>query len=107
MIGAIIQLAIGILVIVSMWKIFEKFGEPGWASIIPIYNLYILLKIVGWEPIKILFFLIPIYNIYLAYLMYKDLAAKFGKDTPAFAIGLLLLPFVFLPMLAFNEEVVA
>lgn len=107
MIGSIIQLAIGILVIVSLWKIFEKFGEPGWASIIPIYNLYILLKIVGWEPIKILFFLIPIYNIYLSYLLYKELAAKFGKGTPAFAIGLLLLPFVFLPMLAFNEDVVA
>lgn len=66
-----------------------------------------MMRIVGWEPIKILFFLIPIYNIYLAYLLYKDLAAKFGKDTPAFAIGILLLPFVFLPMLAFKEEVVA
>lgn len=107
MIGSIIQLLLGVLVIVSLWKIFEKFGEPGWAAIVPIYNLYILLRIIGWEPIKILFFLIPIYNIYLAFLCYKELAAKFGKGTTAYAIGILLLPFIFLPMLAFQEDVIA
>lgn len=107
MIGSIIQLALVVLVIVSLWKIFEKCGEAGWASIIPIYNLYIMMRIAGWEPIKILLFVIPFYNIYLGYLLYKDLATKFGKGTPAFAVGMLLLPFVFLPMLAFKEEVVA
>lgn len=40
-----------ILLIIAGWKIFKKAGEPGWKSIIPIYNFYMLYKIVdmqGW-----------------------------------------------------------
>lgn len=107
MIASVIQLALCILLIVSLWKIFEKCGEPGWAAIIPIYNLYIMLRIVGWDPIKLLFFLIPFVNIYFAFLLYKELAAKFGKNDIVFVIGMLLLPFIFFPILAFKEEVVA
>lgn len=103
MIGSIVQLALSILTIVSLWKIFETFGQKGWASIIPFYNLIVMLRIVNWEPVKFWFFLIPIYNIYLAFLLYKDLAGKYGKGDNAYAVGLLLLPFIFLPLLAFNE----
>ncbi|MEA2043640.1 MAG: DUF5684 domain-containing protein, partial [Bacteroidota bacterium] len=46
-VGVIIYLAIIVLMIASLWKIFEKAGKPGWASIIPIYNLIVLLEIVG------------------------------------------------------------
>lgn len=104
MFASLIQLACIVLIVVSLWKIFEKFGEKGWAAVIPFYNLYVLIRIVGWKPVKFWFFFIPIYNIYLAYLLYKDLAAKFDCGTPAYAIGLLLLPFVFLPLLAFRSE---
>jgi len=106
MIVLLIQLAMSVASIAGLWKIFEKFGEPGWAAIIPIYNIYIMFKIIGWEPIKILFLLIPLFNIYIMFMAYKELAAKFGKDS-VYAIGMLLLPFVFLPLLGFNEEVVA
>lgn len=104
---SIIQLVLLIIVYASLWKIFEMFGEKGWAAIIPFYNLIVLLRIVKWEPYKFWLFFIPIYNIYLAYLLYKDLAAKFGQGTPGFAIGLLLLSFVFLPILAFKSKPVA
>lgn len=103
--GAIIQLVLMVLTIASMWKINEMFGEKGWAAIVPIYNVIVLLRIVGWEPVKIWFFFIPIYNIYLSYMLYKDLAAKFGRGTSGFAVGMLLLPFVFFPLLAFKSEV--
>jgi len=43
----IVGLLIALLLIVAMWKVFTKAGQPGWASIIPIYNLYIWCKIVG------------------------------------------------------------
>lgn len=107
MIGSIIQLALSILMIVSMWKIFETFGQKGWACIIPFYNIIVMLRIVKWEPVKFWFFLIPIYNIYLSFLLYKDIAAKYGKGDNAYAIGLLLLPFIFFPLLAFKETPVA
>ena len=45
----IIWLAIVVFIIAAMWRVFEKAGQPGWAAIIPIYNLYIMLKI-GRKP---------------------------------------------------------
>lgn len=45
----IIAIVIGVLSIVACWKLFEKAGEPGWKSIIPLYNSYILYKIC-WKP---------------------------------------------------------
>ena len=42
----IIALGLSILMIISMWKIYVKAGKPGWGSIIPIYNLILLLEIV-------------------------------------------------------------
>lgn len=52
MIGSIIQLALSILMIVSMWKIFETFGQKGWACIIPFYNIIVMLRIAKWEPLE-------------------------------------------------------
>lgn len=105
--GSLIQFLVCIIPLVSLWKIFEMFGEKGWAAIVPFYNLIVLLRIVNWEAYKFWLFFIPFYNIYLAYQLYKDLAAKFGQGTPGFAVGILLLPFIFLPILAFKSKPVA
>lgn len=104
--GSIIYLAVMVLLLVSMWKIFEKLGEDGWKSLIPIYNIIVLAKALKWDTMKIVLLFIPIVNIVYSFFLMKDLATKFGKDT-GYAVGLFLLSFVFLPMLAFKEEVVA
>ena len=99
---AVIYFAILILLIVSVWKVFTKAGQPGWAAIIPIYNMVVLLKIVGKPVWWIIGFLIPIVNIVVAILVAVALAKAFGKGT-GFAIGLVLLGFVFFPILAFSD----
>ena len=43
----VVYFAILILMIVSLWKVFTKAGQPGWACIVPIYNVIVLLKIAG------------------------------------------------------------
>ena len=43
----ILYLALIVFLIVTMWKIFTKAGKPGWASIIPIYNVFVMLDIAG------------------------------------------------------------
>ena len=97
-----LSLAVSILVILAMWKIFVKAGEPGWAAIIPFYNLYILFKIVYGNGWKFLLLLIPIANIVFLILVYGKLAKVFGKGN-GFAVGLVLLPVVFLPILGFGD----
>lgn len=44
---------ITVLAIIGMWKLFEKANEPGWAAIIPIYNMWIMAKIAGINPVMI------------------------------------------------------
>jgi len=91
-----------VLVVAGMWRMFEKAGQPGWVCLIPIVNLYFLLKVAqrpGW--LLILAF-IPILNLVLAILIASDLASVFGKGG-LFAVGLLLLPVIFYPILGFGD----
>ncbi len=98
----LIWLAVVVLMIVGMWKVFTKAGQPGWAAIIPIYNLVVLLKIVGKPIWWIIGFLIPVVNFVVMILVAVALAKAFGKGT-GFAIGLIFLGFVFIPILAFSD----
>ena len=97
---AIIYLAFIVFVIASEWKTFEKAGEPGWACIIPFYNIYIMAKIGGVKNWWLIF--IPIANIYIIFVILIALAKSFGKDT-GFGLGLLFLGFIFFPILGFGD----
>ena len=98
----IFYLAFTILILAALWKIFTKAGQPGWACIIPIYNLYVWCKIVGRPWWWILLMLIPFVNFIIAIILLIDLAKSFGKGV-GFGIGLLLLPFIFFPILGFGS----
>ena len=91
-----------LLMVASMWKVFVKAGKPGWASLIPIYNIIVMLEIIGKPIWWIVGFFIPFVNFIAAFLVLIPLAEKFGKGT-GFGIGLVLVPFVFFPMLAFGD----
>lgn len=98
----LIELAIAVLVIVAMWKIFAKAGKPGWAAIIPIYNLIVILEICGRPIWWILLLLIPCVNIIVSLIVLIDLAKSFGK-AELFGVGLWLLGFIFFPILGFGD----
>lgn len=69
-----------LIVVIGLWKVFTKAGEPGWAAIIPIYNYYIVLKIIGRPWWWLLLMLIPIVNLVVSIIVAIDLAKSFGKD---------------------------
>jgi hypothetical protein len=98
----IFYLAFTILMIAAWWKIFAKAGQPGWACIIPIYNLYVWCKIVGRPWWWILLMLIPFVNFIILIILIIDLAKSFGKGV-GFGIGLLLLAVIFFPILGFGS----
>lgn len=93
-----------VVMIIGTWKIYMKAGQPGWASIIPIYNIVILLKIVNKPLIWLLWLCIPFVNIYFGVVMMHRLSVSFGKDT-GFTVGLILIPIVFIPILGFDKSV--
>jgi len=100
--GFLLMMAFLVLLVASMWKVFTKAGQPGWAAIVPIYNIVVLLNIVGRPIWWIVLFCIPLVNLAAAVMIAIDLAKSFGKGV-GFGIGLLLLGFVFYPMLAFGD----
>jgi hypothetical protein len=98
----IAELLIALLVIVAMWKVFTKAGRPGWAAIIPIYNMYVWCKIVGRPGWWVILMLIPLVNIIIGIIVCIDLAKSFGKGA-GFGIGIALLGIIFLPILGFGS----
>ena len=100
--GGIIGLLIAIILIAAMWKVFTKAGHPGWAAIIPIYNLYIMCKIAGRPGWWVLLMLIPFVNFIIAIILCIDIAKNFGKGA-GFGLGLAFLGFIFFPILGFGS----
>jgi hypothetical protein len=95
-------LIVGVISIIGMWKVYEKAGKPGWAAIIPIYNIIVLLEIVGKPTWWIILYLIPCVNIIFAIWTLNLLSKSFGQSE-GFTVGLVLLSFVFYPLLGFGN----
>src|SRR5687767_8317158 len=98
----LVFLAIAVFLIASQWKVFEKAGQPGWACLIPIYNIYILLKIAGKPGWWLVMYLIPVVNLIFAIWTINMISKSFGKDE-GFTVGLTLLGIVFWPILGFGD----
>ena len=101
-VGAIVGLLVAVLLIVALWKIFTKAGQPGWASLIPIYNVYIWCKIVGRPGWWVILMLIPFVNFIIAIILCIDLAKSFGNGV-GFGVGLAFLGIIFFPILGFGS----
>lgn len=102
MVYSVITLAISIVVLVGFWKVFEKAGKPGWGAIVPFYNLYCLFDMsfgTGW---LFLLTFVPCVNVVMIIIMYIKLATAFDKGI-GFGIGILFLPYIFIPMLGFGD----
>lgn len=101
------MLAACIFLLISWWKLFEKAGRLGWTALIPIYNIVVTLEMVGMSPWLVLLVFIPVVGpaalFIVSILMNIKLAKAFGKEE-IFAIGLILLPIVFIPILAFDKS---
>lgn len=91
-----------IVYIAGLWKIFVKAGKPGWAAIVPIYNIIVLLEIVGKPVWWIILYLIPVVNVIFGVWTVNLLSKSFGKSE-GFTIGLLFLGIIFYPMLGFGD----
>lgn len=95
---SLVWLAFLVAFIVGCWKIFEKAGKPGWAAIIPIYNIVVLLEIVNKPLWWLILFIIPLVNLVIGIMVLHRLALSFGKDVVytillIFGIGFILLGF--------------
>lgn len=98
----VVYLAVVVLMLASMWKIFTKAGKPGWAAIVPIYNIIVLLEVVGRPVWWLVLMLIPFVNIVVAVIVTHDLSKAFGKGVGQTLLNIFL-PFIGYPMLAWGN----
>ncbi len=98
----ILYLAVIVAVIAGTWQAFAKAGAPGWAAIIPIYNIYIMTKMGGKPGWWVILMFIPIVNIIMFIILCMPIARNFGKSD-GFGVGLALLSFIFWPILGFGD----
>ena len=120
----IVAIVVYVLLVIALWKIFVKAGEAGWKSLIPIYNVYVLCKIIGirfWIYVILLPIIVgfvaglifgndqktvslisSLYSLFLAIYMSRNLAKAFGKGI-GFTIGLIFLPNIFQLILGFGS----
>lgn len=102
MIFLVVYLGLIVLVIAGFWMTFEKAGKPGWMSIIPILNIFILVEISGKPTWWVILYFIPLINLIAVILVSMDVAKQFGKSE-GFGLGLAFLPFIFYPMIGFGD----
>lgn len=107
----VILLAFAFFAIIVMWKIFEKANQPGWAVLIPFYNLYVYTQIVkrpGWWMLLYFLGAVPVLGsiavLVISILDNIRLSRAFGKSD-GFAVGLIFLSIIFLAILAFGDAV--
>ena len=97
----IVYLAIAVLYIAGMWGVFSKAGKPGWAAIIPFYNVWVLCEVTGHPGWWLILFFIPFVNLVMLLIVLWGLAKAFGHGV-GFFLGLLFLGFIFIPILGFG-----
>ena len=95
--------AVAIFEIASIWRVFTKAGQPGWAAIIPIYNGIVMLQIAGKPIWWILLYLIPLVNIVISVIVTHNLSKNFGHGV-GFTLGLIFLSGIFFPILAWGDS---
>ena len=97
----IIILIIVIVPIIAMWKLFDKANKPGWAAIVPIYNIIVFMEIIGKPWWWLFLWLIPYLNLIWIIWSWNLMVKSFGK-TEGFTVGVILLGIIFIPILAFG-----
>lgn len=99
---SLVWFAVWVLMLVSWAMLFKKAGEQWWKAIIPIYNLYVLLKLVQRPGWWLILYFIPLVNLVAMVIVTFDTAKAFGKGA-LYGVGLIFLPVVFYPLLAFGD----
>ena len=95
-------LAVWLITAIGLWKMFEKAGKPGWAAIIPIYNIIVMLEITGNPMWWLIMLFIPIVNIIFSIMLLNSLSKSFGQDIGT-TLLFIFLPFIGFPMVGFGS----
>lgn len=99
----LISMAVSVLLVVSLWKLFTKAGKPGWAAIVPVYNIIIMMEIIGRPTWWTVLYFVPFANIVISIINMIDFAKSFGKSA-GYGVLMIFFPYIMYPILAFSTD---
>ena len=102
LVSSVVWLGLTVALLAAQWRVFAKAGVPGWACLIPVYNLVKLLHITGRSGWWTLGLFVPFLNLFVSIRLVFELAGAFGRGV-GFGFGLLLLSPIFIPILGFGS----
>ena len=102
-VSSLIGLVVALVGIVGLWRVFAKASRPGWGAIIPIYNVYLLVKVAGRPGWWVLLYLVPVVNIVIHAIVAMDVARNFGKSKVFGIVGLWLFSVIGFVILGFSD----
>jgi len=102
-VAVVAGIVVGVVMIIAGWKVFQKAGKPGWAIIIPIYNVIVWCEIAGKPGWWFILFLIPIVDIIIAIIVAVNVAKAFGKSGAFGFFLLIVLSFIGMLILGFGK----
>ena len=105
MIILLLYVAMILVMFAGLWKIFEKANKPGWASLIPFYNMVIWFEIIGKPLWQIILVFIPFANIYVAVTMCIGMCRSYGKSGIGNYLAAIFFCFIYIPYLGFTEDI--
>jgi hypothetical protein len=100
---SLLLLLLAIAMIVGLWKVFEKAGLAGWLAVIPVVNVWCGARVAGLPGWVGLLTFVPVVGFLVGFFLLYKLGLAFGKSVP-FIVGMILLPFIFVPLLGFGPD---
>jgi len=91
---------------VGLYKLFEKASESGWKALIPFYNYYVCLQIIDKPKWWMMWAFLPIVNLVMPFIIFVELCKSFGKGGLGAQTMAMLFPFIYLPYMGFNNDIV-
>ncbi len=96
-------MAVSVLLVVSLWKLFTKAGKPGWAAIVPVYNIIVMMEIIGRPTWWTVLYFVPVANIVVSIINMLDFAKSYGKSA-GYGVLMIFFPYIMYPILAFSTD---
>jgi hypothetical protein len=97
-----VMCALALVTFAALWRLFERGGQAGWKSLIPIYNMYVMLQIAGKPTWWLVLMFVPLVGLFVMVSVWAAIVRRFGYKT-VYVAGVLFLPFIFIPLLAFGD----
>lgn len=104
-VGTILYIAVLVVELLTIWTLFSRAGKPGWACLVPIYNIIVFLQIAGKPTWWVLLFFVPGVNVVVGIIALIGFLKAFGKEGAGPVVLAILFGGIYLPVLALVQKV--